>query len=34
LEHDHADGHGMRKREDIVYLQAVFAAGPHKHERY
>jgi hypothetical protein len=34
LEHDHAEGHGMRKREDVVYLQAIFAAGPHKHERY
>ena len=34
LEYNHADGRGMEDREDLVMLQAVFAAGPHKHERY
>lgn len=34
LEYDHADGRGMDKPEDVLYLQMIFAAGPHKHERY
>jgi hypothetical protein len=34
LEYNHADGHGMAEREDLVWLQVIFAAGPHKHERY
>jgi hypothetical protein len=34
LEYDHADGKGIENPEDIIWLQAVFAAGPHKHERY
>ena len=33
-EYDHADGHGMEKPEDVIWLQMIFAAGPHKHERY
>jgi len=34
VEYDHADGKGLDVSEDIVWLQVVFAAGPHKHERY
>ena len=34
LEYDHTDGRGMGPAEDILWLQAIFAAGPHKHERY
>ena len=33
LQYSHADGAG-RPMEDRVVLQFVFAAGPHKHERY
>ena len=33
-EYDHADGRGMEKAEDIFWLQVIFEAGPHKHERY
>ncbi len=33
-EYDHADGRGMEKPEDILWFQILFAAGPHKHERY
>jgi len=33
-EYDYADGHGMEGSEHVVWLQAIFAAGPHKHERY
>ena len=34
LEYNHVDGSGMEDSEDVVMLQAIFAAGPHKHERY
>lgn len=34
LEYDYADGRGMEKPEHLVLFQAIFAAGPHKHERY
>jgi len=34
LEFNYADGRGMDPREYAVLLQIVFAAGPHKHERY
>ena len=34
LEYDYADGQGMENPEHIFWLQAIFAAGPHKHERY
>ena len=34
LEYNHADGTGMGEPEDAVMLQVIFAAGPHKHERY
>lgn len=33
-EYDYADGRGMESPEHVVWLQAIFAAGPHKHERY
>jgi len=34
LQYDHSNGKGIDNPEDIVWLQCVFAAGPHKHERY
>jgi len=34
LEYDHLIGHDMGQDENALYLQCVFAAGPHKHERY
>lgn len=34
LEYEHFEGHGMEKTEDAAMLQLIFAAGPHKHERY
>jgi hypothetical protein len=34
LEYNHVDGSGMGDPEDVVMLQVIFAAGPHKHERY
>jgi uncharacterized coiled-coil protein SlyX len=34
VEYDYCDGKGIDNPEHIVWLQAVFAAGPHKHERY
>jgi hypothetical protein len=34
LGYAHESGSGMGAREDMVTLQLVFAAGPHKHERY
>lgn len=34
IEYDHLDGKGMGDSENTVIVQAVFAAGPHKHERY
>lgn len=34
VEYDHADGKGIDYPEDIIWLQAIFSAGPHKHERY
>jgi len=33
-EYDYAAGRGMENPEHILWLQAIFAAGPHKHERY
>jgi hypothetical protein len=33
-EYDYAWGHGMENDEHTVWFQTVFAAGPHKHERY
>jgi len=34
LEYDYADGDGMERAAHTLWLQAIFAAGPHKHERY
>ena len=34
LEYDYADGRGMENPEHVLWFQAIFAAGPHKHERY
>ncbi len=33
-EYNFADGRGMDPKAHTVWLQAIFAAGPHKHERY
>jgi hypothetical protein len=33
-EYDYSDGCGLSFARHAVWLQAVFAAGPHKHERY
>ena len=33
-EYDYAWGKGMEKPEHVLWFQANFAAGPHKHERY
>jgi hypothetical protein len=33
-EYDYSNGRGMENPEHVVWLQCVFAAGPHKHERY
>jgi len=34
LEYDYCDDKGIDNPEHVVWLQAIFAAGPHKHERY
>jgi len=34
VEYNHAEGSGIDVPRDVIWLQAVFAAGPHKHERY
>jgi len=34
LEYNHLDGRNFAEPEDKIMLQAVFAVGPHKHERY
>ena len=34
LEYNHADGDHMGPPEDVLFLQGIFSAGPHKHERY
>lgn len=33
-EYNHQDGDDTGPAEDVVWLQCIFAAGPHKHERY
>ncbi|MBN1125782.1 MAG: hypothetical protein JXA82_12300 [Sedimentisphaerales bacterium] len=33
-EYDYSNGRGIENPEHVVWLQAIFAAGPHKHERY
>jgi hypothetical protein len=34
VEYDYQDGNGTGPAEKVVWLQCIFAAGPHKHERY
>ncbi len=34
VEYDYSNGKGIDNPEHIFWLQCVFAAGPHKHERY
>ena len=34
LEYNHANGDDMGPPEDVLFFQGIFAAGPHKHERY
>ena len=34
IEYDYGNGKGIDSPEHVVWLQCVFAAGPHKHERY
>jgi len=33
-EYNYQDGDGTGPEENVVWLQCIFAAGPHKHERY
>jgi hypothetical protein len=33
-EYDYSSGKGIENPEHVVWLQCVFSAGPHKHERY
>ncbi len=33
-EYNHQDGSGTGPEDDVFWLQCIFAAGPHKHERY
>jgi len=33
-EYDYSEGKGISNPEHVIWLQAIFAAGPHKHERY
>ena len=34
IEYDYSDSKGIESPEHVVWLQCIFAAGPHKHERY
>jgi hypothetical protein len=34
IEYDYGNGKRIDSPEHIVWLQCIFAAGPHKHERY
>jgi hypothetical protein len=34
IEYDYGNGKGIESPEHVVWLQCIFAAGPHKHERY
>jgi TolA-binding protein len=34
IEYDHIDWDSIAESENTLYLQLIFAAGPHKHERY
>jgi hypothetical protein len=33
-EYDYSNGKGIENPEHVIWLQCVFSAGPHKHERY
>jgi len=33
-EYDYSNGKGVENAEHVIWLQAIFSAGPHKHERY
>jgi len=33
-EYDYSNGKGIENPEHVIWLQAIFSAGPHKHERY
>ena len=33
-EYDYSDGRGIDNPEHVLWLQLIFSAGPHKHERY
>jgi len=33
-EYDYSDGKGIENPEHVIWLQVIFSAGPHKHERY
>ena len=34
VEYDYSNGKGIENPEHVVWFQVIFAAGPHKHERY
>ncbi len=34
IEYNHMEADGVDVDEDVIWLQCIFAAGPHKHERY
>lgn len=34
VEYDYGNSRGIENPEHVIWLQAIFAAGPHKHERY
>ena len=34
IEYDYGNGKGIESPEHVLWLQCIFAAGPHKHERY
>jgi hypothetical protein len=34
VEYDYSNGKGIENPEHVIWLQAIFSAGPHKHERY
>jgi len=33
-EYDYSNGKGIENPEHVIWLQAIFSAGPHKHDRY
>jgi len=34
VEYNHTEGEGLPYEDHVLWLQCIFAAGPHKHERY